>query len=421
MKGKMYVSIITTVLICCFYSFTVIANPFERRRDQFQNTPGYLALPFPYSIPGIGEGLFLVGTANNVFGTSTDILGMGLTGDALGYYGSVDELFVLPGSLYLHAEKGIAARFGQNVYQSRGMGSKKEDFNIFVGEDSSFASYKAVLTLFNRHLELEYGLSDFKGKFVEIRDFEGNPIQKLAKPIEFQSKNTLLQVRLDLTDDYNDPRSGLNIKTTQEHNPAQNIDAPEFNTLTTALTLYIPMLKKSTWLFHYYRSDANVIKAGNVDLESLKTQHGFDNCGGLAACESAVMASALNQLNANKNGTSKSLGGTDRLRSYPLDRYKSAHAQLFGTEFRWNFNSEGKIIDWLFLEDIVDSLQAAFYLEQGSVAENKEDLGDITRNSVGAALRFVGRSGSVYRLELATGDEGTEVIAFFDFPWTGSI
>ena len=421
MQIKNFNRIIMTILISSLFSSFVIASPLDRRRDQFQNTTGFLALPFPYSIPGVGEGVFLVGSVNNVFGSSTDILGMGLTGDVNGFYGSVDELFIVPGSLYLHAEKGFATRFGTNVYKNRGMDSQKEDYNIFIGEDSSFAAFKAVLTLFKRRLELEYGITESKGQFVEIRDFKGEQIQNLTNPIEFQATQTVSQLMLDLTDDFNDPRSGLNLKSIHESNPAKNSWEPEFNTLTSAMTLYIPLLKKSTWVFHYFQSDANVIKTGNIDLESLKEEHGFSNCKGLADCESAVLASAQNQLNANKNGTAKSLGGTDRLRSYPMDRYHAAHSKFLATEFRWNFNSDGETIDWLFLKDVVDSLQAAFYMEQGSVAEEKKDLGSITRNSFGAALRFVGRSGSVYRFEVATGDEGPQVIAFFEYPWTGTM
>lgn len=58
-------------------------------------------------------------------------------------------------------------------------------------------------------------------------------------------------------------------------------------------------------------------------------------------------------------------------------------------------------------------------MEQGSVAEETSDLGSIIRSSYGAGFRFVGRSESVYRFDVATGDEGTEVIVFFEYPWTG--
>ncbi len=376
-------------------------------------------MPFPYAIPGIGEGIFVVGATNNVFGTSTDLMAMGFTGDAEGYAVTVNELFLIPGFLYLYANQGVAARFGQNVYSSRGMESEKEDFNILVGEDFSFQSYKATITLFERRVELTYGVSDNAGQITEIRDFEGELIQDLTDPIKVESSLTNFQLKIDITDDFVDPRSGINFRSVKDHFPAENEGDPEYDTITNAVTLYIPVLKDSTFLFHYLRSDAVVIKEGNTDLDSLKVENGFSECGGLAACESAVTATAQNQLNANKNGTAKGLGSSDRLRSYPYNRYQSAHAEMFGAEFRWNVNTSGGKFDSFFLKDIMDSFQVAIFTEQGSVAEEASDLGEITRSSYGAGVRFIGQSGSVYRLEVASGDEGVEMVAFFEYPWTG--
>ncbi len=377
-------------------------------------------MPFPYVIPGVGEGFFLVGSVNNVLETPTDVLLLGFTGDAEGYFGLIDELFIVPDFIYLSVSQGTAARFGQNVYSSRGMDSEKEDFDIFVGEDFKFSSYEVVFTLLERRLELTYGVEINDGQFVEIRDFEGELIQDLEDPIEVESSQTHFQVELDITDDYNDPRSGLNFRAVQEHFPAQNDGDPSYNTITQAATLYIPIPDENTWLFHYYRSEAIVLETGNIDLESLQEEQGFSDCDGDEACESAILASAQNQLNANQNGTARSLGGPDRLRSYPLNRYQAAQAQLYGTEFRWNFNKGGDSIDLFFFEDVIDSLQAAFFIEQGSVVEEAVDLGSITRSSYGVGFRFVGQSGAVYRIELAAGDEGTELIAFFEYPWGGT-
>jgi hypothetical protein len=62
------------------------ADGFERRREQFIDTPGYLILPLPYSYPGIGDGFVLVGYAGNIFGSQTDAILLGFSGDADGYY-----------------------------------------------------------------------------------------------------------------------------------------------------------------------------------------------------------------------------------------------------------------------------------------------------------------------------------------------
>jgi hypothetical protein len=62
-------------------------------------------------------------------------------------------------------------------------------------------------------------------------------------------------------------------------------------------------------------------------------------------------------------------------------------------------------------------LQVAFFGEVGSVSEKSGDLWDKTRYSYGAGLRLVAASGSVYRADIANGNEGSELTVFFHYPW----
>ena len=59
--------------------------------------------------------------------------------------------------------------------------------------------------------------------------------------------------------------------------------------------------------------------------------------------------------------------------------------------------------------------------EQGSVSEEAQDLGKITRSSYGGGLRLVGGSGNTYRFEISTGEEGAEMIVMFQYPWRGEM
>ena len=418
MKKIIWKRVIVTVFCCWFYSTAAFAITFDRRQDQFDKTPGLFVLPVPYSFPGIGKGLFLIGNAGNIAETSTDVFGMGFTGDAQGFFVSVDEFFVIPDWTYLALTQGKIARFGQNVYSSRGMKSEKNDFNIYVGKDFTFYNYELVFTHFERRLELAYGFNGGNGKFVEIRDFEGELVQKLASPVVVDFAQKHLQLKIDLTDDYGDPRDGLNIRILRDRFPSVNQGAA-FDSITFALTYYLPIPENNTWAFHYFRSDAYVRDEGNTDLESLKTTQGYYACGGFAACEAATLKSSQNQLNANKNGSSKSLGGADRLRSYPGNRYQAAHTLFYGTELRWNFNTENTKLDYWLLQDVQQALQAVFFWEQGSVAEEIGEIGETIRSSYGSGIRLVTKSGSVYKFEMATGDEGAEIILFFEYPWMG--
>ncbi|HBL55151.1 MAG TPA: hypothetical protein EYO46_01875 [Candidatus Lambdaproteobacteria bacterium] len=418
MKQTVWKILIITGFCFCFFTATAFSITFERRQDQFDKTPGLFVVPAPYAIPGIGNGLFVIGYLGNIAETSADVFGMGFVGDGQGFFASVDELFVFPEWSYLALTQGRMARFGQNVYSSRGMKSEKNDFNIYVGEDFTFYNYEVVFTHFERRIELAYGFNGGNGKFVEIKDYEGELVQKLGSPIEVDFAQKHVQLKIDLTDDYGDPRDGLNIRILRDRFPSVNQGAA-FDSMTFALTYYLPIPENNTWAFHYFRSDAHVRQEGNTDLESLKTTQGFYACGGYAACEAATLKSAQNRLNANKNGSSKSLGGADRLRSYPLSRYQAAHTLFYGTELRWNFSTENTKLDYWLLQDVQQALQAVFFWEQGSVAEEVGEIGETIRSSYGTGIRLVTKSGSVYKFEVASGDEGAEMILFFEYPWIG--
>ena len=418
MKQTVWKILIITGFCFCFFTATAFSITFERRQDQFDKTPGLFVVPAPYAIPGIGNGLFVIGYLGNIAETSADVFGMGFVGDGQGFFASVDELFVIPEWSYLALTQGRMARFGQNVYSSRGMKSEKNDFNIYVGEDFTFYNYEVVFTHFERRIELAYGFNGGNGKFVEIKDYEGELVQKLGSPIEVDFAQKHVQLKIDLTDDYGDPRDGLNIRILRDRFPSVNQGAA-FDSMTFALTYYLPIPENNTWAFHYFRSDAHVRQEGNTDLESLKTTQGFYACGGYAACEAATLKSAQNRLNANKNGSSKSLGGADRLRSYPLSRYQAAHTLFYGTELRWNFSTENTKLDYWLLQDVQQALQAVFFWEQGSVAEEVGEIGETIRSSYGTGIRLVTKSGSVYKFEAASGDEGAEMILFFEYPWIG--
>ena len=418
MQQTVWKILIITGFCFCFFTATAFSITFERRQDQFDKTPGLFVVPAPYAIPGIGNGLFVIGYLGNIAETSADVFGMGFVGDGQGFFVSVDELFVFPEWSYLALTQGRMARFGQNVYSSRGMKSEKNDFNIYVGEDFTFYNFEVVFTHFERRIELAYGFNGGNGKFVEIKDYEGELVQKLGSPIEVDFAQKHVQLKIDLTDDYGDPRDGLNIRILRDRFPSVNQGAA-FDSMTFALTYYLPIPEDNTWAFHYFRSDAHVRQEGNTDLESLKTTQGFYACGGYAACEAATLKSAQNRLNANKNGSSKSLGGADRLRSYPLSRYQAAHTLFYGTELRWNFSTENTKLDYWLLQDVQQALQAVFFWEQGSVAEEVGEIGKTIRSSYGTGIRLVTKSGSVYKFEVASGDEGAEMILFFEYPWIG--
>ena len=393
----------------------------ERRQDQFESNTGYLVLPAPYSYPGIGDGWVLVGYAGNIFDTMTDAYALWITGDASGVIAEVDELFLVPQFFYLSYFSMDIRKFGRNFYQNRGMVTEKEDFSVAVGDLYINQEPSVTLTVWERRLELNYALRHQEGRTTEIRTPEGDLISSSVQT--FESDSTKLSMLLDLTDDYNDPRSGLRLEQSREQFLSAKDTDSDYEVLTSNLTAYIPIGEESTWLFNYYQSAALVTRSGETDLDTLKTLLGLDYCASIllaaeqTACEEAITRDALNQQMANRNGTARALGGPDRLRSYPEERYQGAHSQSLGTEFRWNLRTGENLQDWVFLRDVFKVIQLAVFYEQGSVAETSTELGDHWRKSYGLGGRLVTGSGSVYRLDWATGNEGSELTVLFEYPW----
>ncbi len=407
-------------LFLCVLAFTSFGFEFERRRDQFDSNSGYLIVPAPYSYPGIGEGIVLIGYAGNVLETPIDAYALLITGDATGLITNVDEVFLYPETVYFRYFMIDIRKYGRNFYQNRGMDTEKEDFSVAVGDQYLGREPSLNLTLWERRLELTYGLRLQEGRITELRTPEGELLSSSTQ--SFKSDATRALLTLDLTDDRQDPRSGLRLTLDQEQVTAGDAISSDYTVLTTNLAAYVPVLGQSTWAFNYFRSAASVTHTGVTDLDTLKTLRGIDTCAGSssaeqAACEEAITREAQNQQLANLNGTARSLGGPNRLRSYPEERYQGAHALSYGTEFRWNLTTSKDLLDWYFLSDIQEAVQVALFYEQGSVAESAADLGSIWRKSFGVGGRLVTGSGNVYRFDVASGDEGTEVTVLFQYPW----
>jgi hypothetical protein len=115
------------VFILCF-SQTIHSFEIERRRNQFTKQYGQLFAPLPYSLPGLGTGLLLVGSFANIADTNADFALIGGVGDAQFVFTFLDELFIVPDLLYLQYLRAHGFKFALNLYNSRGMDTEKNDF-----------------------------------------------------------------------------------------------------------------------------------------------------------------------------------------------------------------------------------------------------------------------------------------------------
>jgi hypothetical protein len=406
-------------LLLIFLPVSTYASWFpDRRKTQFSTDFGYAVFPYPYSLPGIGTGLGLVGGAMNIQDTTTDAYGMLFGGDVQGLAAGVADLHIVPRRLVLDlGYSGISSAAMQN-YSQRGMNSGKNDFsNIELG-DMTFYGSRLIATFMERRFELYGAYYTGSSELKSIRDKDGNmPIESQTSPVTRTHVN-IFGARVDLTDDYSDPRRGFRIDLTRTHTPPDN-SGPDYFVQDYNATAYVPLGRRSTWAFNYFRSDAHVDRQGVTNEFDIQEEQGV-NCKDptLTVEQQAACNEFIENIRDNNTyGTASSLGGLSRLRSYPSMRYKGAHTVFYGTEIRWNLTDEATPFDIFIMRDIRTSWQIAIYSEIGSVADKRDDLGDIWRASTGIGLRMVTASGVVFRADVATGKEGIAPTIFIGYPW----
>jgi len=387
----------------------------ERRKSQFPDSHAHLVVPLPYSYPGIGSGFFLMGNFSNVLET-TDILAMYVAGDAGGYILQFDEVPIVSQRLFVKLYYQDIKRAQINQYDVRGMeGTSKNEFTLL---DISLARNKVAdfnLTFFDRRLNFLYQRADNEFGVKAIRDFQGN----LITALDYHGKDTkdALGLSVDLTDDYMDPHKGIAFNFQYQNQPKSTTNDPSFYVLSRNLSLYMPMLEADTLVLNYFQSDAHVTSMGNTNPADIRQELGF-NCNPTdTSCLQSEQKLVDTFINMRTNGSSASLGGKDRLRSYPEGRFNGGHSAFFGVEYRLNFKQEVKPFDYLFWKDVRTGMQVAFFGEVGSVSEKSSGLWKQKRSSYGVGLRLVAASGAVYRADLANGAEGGELTMMFAYPW----
>ena len=390
----------------------------DRRKEQFSISPGYALFPYPYSLPGLGDGVGLVGAAMNIKDTHTDAYALLLAGEVEGVAAGITDFHIIPRKLILDVGYSDISNVQFMSYSGRGMDNDKDDFRLLDLKDSVYYGGRFTATFYNRRLEFYGGWYRGATELDSIRDNDGNIIVDALNADREWSTTTLTGTRLDLTDDYADPRRGFRLNIARFSTPPSD-SGPDFSVLDFNMTAYFPIGKRSTWVFNFLRSDADVDKMGETDPVQLQNQNGI-NCSdpSLTLQEQQFCIDVINNTIANNTyGTATSLGGFSYLRSYSQGRYSGAHTRFYGTEFRWNITDESKPFDIFVMKDIRTAIQLATFYEMGSTADLSSDVGDIWRESYGIGIRMVTASGVVFRGDFAYGHEGFEPQIFIGYPW----
>ena len=389
----------------------------DRSKDQFPKEFAWYVIPFPYDYPGIGSGIFFMATASNIADTYADMFVGYATGDVGGKIYSLDDLHLIPKTLFVDVEIQDLDKLAVQNYEKRGMNTKKDDYTILEFDKMYGQNVKMTLSFWERRVEFHLSRRTQSIELSKIRDSGGGLIADLTEPYKRTESPITGSVVLDLTDDLQNPLQGMRFEISRQDSPRQSSDDPEFYVINYNLKFYIPIGRRSTVAFNYFRSDANVTSEGLTDRTGLINKIGLNCSGGDTECLKVQDDLIVQFTNQNTNGTSASLGGLDRLRSYGNGRFQGAHTSYFAVELRWNLWKEFTPFDYYIWKDTRTGVQIAFFAETGTVSETTGELWNQSRQSYGVGARMVTGSGFVYRLDIAVGDEGVVPILWFFYPW----
>jgi len=390
----------------------------ERRKSQFFTDPGYYVVPTPFSIPGIGDGLIVVGAMTNFYNQYSDLYGFVAGGDLQGVGVFSTENHILEKELIVDFAIQNFSKASSQLYSQRGMGSDADDYILAELDNALFYGSRITYTLYDRRLEFYGLLFENESEAGALRNQDGSLIQTAEDGKKDTSIRYTVGVRLDLTDDYSDPRKGFRLEGSYWYSPPQDDDAPDYSIIDLNMTGYIPVRDNDTIVLNYFQADAHVNTKGETDSAVLQSEY-FD-CSSplLSPQEQQDCFSFINNTIAhNSFGSVGDLGGLSRLRSFVEGRFKGSHARFYGLEYRWNINDEEKPFDIFIAKDIRTVMQIAFFYERGAIADDKSELWDEMVYSAGVGFRLITSSGLVFRADIAKGEEGNEVSIIIGYPW----
>ena len=337
--GALAPAILLAVLLTLLWA--VPADALERRRDQFGRDFGYFVYPLASDIPGLGTATGIGATVLNMFDTDTDFSGFHLKGDfdASGY--ALLDLHLLPRTLILDTGY-FDYRVAPTSY-GRGIDSRPDDY-ILPEVEGAWSVGQLTYTVSERRFETYLRLATGHQRLLRVPDRDGTPfaaVDTRSKP----TQQATLGAILVYTDDRLDARVGVRLEAVRRRPRVDDPLRSEYDVQDYNLTGYIPFRKWDTLALNFYRSDAIVTRKGVTDFATLQAQAGL-NCGALPAgpAQQSCQATETRQLNqiiaSNEHGMATTLGGTQRLRSYPNYRFYAGHALFYGAEYRWNLTDE---------------------------------------------------------------------------------
>ncbi|MBF0239415.1 MAG: hypothetical protein HQM12_17065 [SAR324 cluster bacterium] len=434
-------------LFIIFSTIVHTALAIERRNKQEKEEISYFFYPLVYQVPGLGSG-------DGGGATVVNLLGNGSTLSLLQIQGEIEVDSVIASDIplftqhltlsmaYVDGKKGGFAFFG------RGPDSPAEPEFTLKFKKSYGRAVDLGFNLFDRQLEFYGGAAlafpeiDLEQSDIgNFEDAESMTPEEQEDEIAKFVKNFLLYidlvnlfitrqgVKLDLTDDRIDPRVG--IRFLYEKYGFEGKGLKNFIVEDYSLTTYIPNDDLSSVLvanvfysasrvtkpFTLFDSSQSFDQQVEQCVEDSKENQGNQDNPAISTetlCNGIIRG--VNDFNAEgSDSNATSLGGPNRLRSYPISRFYDTYSFFAGLEYRMYFLENTTPFNFILEKGVFEAVQLALFYEIGQVSPTNDDaLYRDFKYSTGIGLRFV-FSSVVLRADYATGKEGEEVTVFIGY------
>ena len=418
----------------------------ERRNKQDDDEISYFIYPLVYQVPGLGAGEGVGATVGNLLGDGSTLSLLRIKGEI-----EVDSIIATDIPLFTkHLTLSAAYADGTKggfAFYDRGSDSPEEPEFTLKFKRSWARAADLGINFFDRQLEFYYGAAfalpeiDLeRSDLADFDDWENLSSEEQEDSIAAFIKNFLLYIdlvnlfvtrqgiKIDLTDDRIDPRDGYRFQ--YEKYGFEGEGLKNFNVEDHSLTAYYPNENLSSVLVaNVFYSKSKVTKPlslfGGIEIE--------DTEGAVAECiaeskgkprDSTVSVETsckgfvrgVQDFNAEgNNSNATSLGGPNRLRSYPISRFYDTYSLFAGLEYRTYYLESSTPFDFLFEKGVFKAVQSAIFYEIGQVSPTDNDaLYNGFKYSTGVGLRLV-FSSVVLRADYATGKEGQETTVFIGY------
>ena len=411
-------------LLCTFLQCAVFISPvraiiFDRRSSPELQT-SWFVYPLAGKIPGVQSFYGMGATIAAIGGSESDVTLIKLKGEAEHFDNDdfeIDLLMIFDVSLYT---KHITLSYfrtdirnGALPENERGIDSDPDNRIYLLGSTVHASGGEISLNFLDNQFELYYAFVQSSVKPYGVVDNDGNFYADQDSNLNKSPQGYRYGVYIDDTDNRRDPRVGYRIQFERWGIPAATDEHSQFYQDDINYTAFIPLLSdhSGVLVLNYFQSSATVIREGTVDASDYKCDEAIQ-----PGCQAVFDRLYQNKLDTATKGKATSLGGTNRLRGYPTNRFYDSHMGFYGIECRWYMLESQNAFNYIIEKGVFAGIQLALFYEEGTVAPEFSELWDETRNSYGLGMRIIMNT-TIVRADYGISDEGSEFTFFVGYPF----